>query len=170
MNKINIMLSCLVLPFFFMAVAQADAFYPMMCRGGDKISVTSEFLFSVNSAAPGALTGGGVRLRMTFLKGTISSGANGENLEPSTCAWMDRGLATDEPSTILYQTAPGMDPLTVGVEWKTENGITTSPRISTVFDVLNSSAKIIKLYVIRVNAPFGSYFSPDPHRPVIVIK
>lgn len=51
--------------------------------------------------------GGRLRLSLTFIPGRRAAGAEGQGLEASTCAWVDRPVRGDEPRQIRFTPAIG---------------------------------------------------------------
>jgi hypothetical protein len=63
--------------------------FPLNCRGGERLVF--------DTLAPVADTSTRVRLSLRFTASPRAAGWNGEGLEPSTCAWVDRPLNGAEP-------------------------------------------------------------------------
>jgi hypothetical protein len=48
-----------------------------------------------------------MKLSLTFIAGRSAAGAEGQRLEPSTCAWVDRPVNADEPGQVRFTPAIG---------------------------------------------------------------
>jgi len=98
-------LACsLILP---AAIACAETSYPLICRGGPDM----KFSLSVNNTSTTVL----IRFKHASQGvGSKTRGPGWETLQPGECAWVDRGVAADEPEVIAHtvQQAPFF-----GMEW-----------------------------------------------------
>lgn len=78
----------LLLLCFFVSTAFAQSItYPLVCRGG--------FTFSKADFQDGYPS-------IRFTKAAAAAGETGANLEPGECAWVDRALYPDEPTSIAF--------------------------------------------------------------------
>jgi hypothetical protein len=73
--------------------------FPLHCRGGDRLVF--------DTLGPIADTGTTARVSLRFTAGPRAAGQNGEGLEPSTCAWVDRPLNGAEPLRVRVTLASG---------------------------------------------------------------
>lgn len=74
----------LALLFSMNAFAQNDNSYPLLCRGG--------YIFQLGNWSPG--------YNVVFRHSREAAGHSGKNLEPGTCAWIDRPLNNEESNRI----------------------------------------------------------------------
>ena len=70
--------------------------FPLNCRGG------AGLVFDTLLVIPDS---GRVRLMLTFAANATASGAEGQGLEPGSCAWVDRPLTDAEPRRIQFAIA-----------------------------------------------------------------
>jgi hypothetical protein len=88
--------------------------YPLSCRGGAQLVL--------DTMIPPSDTGKGVSLSLTFAASPTAAGAEGQGLQPSTCAWVDRPLNAAEPRQIRVtvhdtDSAPRLTVRDTGVYW-----------------------------------------------------
>lgn len=67
--------------------------YPLNCRGG--VPLAFDTLSSPSD------TGTVVGLAVTFLANPVAAGAEGQGLQPGTCAWVDRPVSDAEPRRLF---------------------------------------------------------------------
>jgi hypothetical protein len=91
---------------FLLGLASTASFaesYPMICRGGGSMQINTFSEFFANPK--------GVVMQPTvdvfFTKASGPSGAQGENLNPGECSWLDRAINNAEPSSISDQYLTG---------------------------------------------------------------
>lgn len=68
--------------------------YPLNCRGGERLVF--------DTISPPSHSGAGMKLSLTFIASSSAAGAEGQGLEPSTCAWVDRPVNGDEPRQVRF--------------------------------------------------------------------
>jgi hypothetical protein len=73
--------------------------FPLNCRGGERLAFDT-----LGSVADTATS---VHLSLRFIASRQAAGWNGEGLEPSTCAWVDRPLNSAEPRQVRFAPAVG---------------------------------------------------------------
>jgi hypothetical protein len=66
--------------------------YPLNCRGGEQLVF--------DTISPPSDTGTALRLSLTFAASQAAAGPEGQGLQPSTCAWVDRPVNDEEPRQI----------------------------------------------------------------------
>lgn len=67
---------------------------PLSCRGGSGVVF--------DTILPRSDTGGTVQLSLTFAANPVAAGAEGQGLQPGTCAWSDRPLRDAEPRRVRF--------------------------------------------------------------------
>jgi hypothetical protein len=67
---------------------------PLTCRGGSGVVF--------DTIMPRSDTGRVVKLSLTFAANPIAAGAEGQKLQPGTCAWSDRPLSDTEPRRVRF--------------------------------------------------------------------
>lgn len=72
--------------------------YPLNCRGGGGLAFDT-------IGPPDA--GGAVALSLAFAASPVATGAEGQGLQPGTCAWVDRPLNDAEPRRVWFTTGIG---------------------------------------------------------------
>lgn len=87
--------------------------FPLNCRGG------AGLVFDTLLVIPDS---GRVRLMLTFAANATGSGLQGQELQPGTCAWVDRPLSDAEPRHIQFaigtaDSAPRRTVLDSGMHW-----------------------------------------------------
>lgn len=87
--------------------------FPLNCRGG------AGLVFDTLLVIPDS---GRVRLMLTFAANPAASGAEGQGLEPGSCAWVDRPLTDAEPRRIRFaigttDSAPAQTVRDSGMYW-----------------------------------------------------
>src|SRR5262245_53702518 len=88
-----------LLPCASMLAAQTRRPYPLNCRGGERLVF--------DTIRPPSQSGAGMKLSLTFIASPSAAGADGQGLEPSTCAWVDRPVNGDEPRQVRFSPAIG---------------------------------------------------------------
>ena len=89
----------LMAPGHMYAVSQSNADslyrrreYPLNCRGGERLVFDT-----IGSPSD---TGTALRLSLTFTASPTAAGPEGQGLQPSTCAWVDRPVNDEEPRRV----------------------------------------------------------------------
>jgi hypothetical protein len=72
--------------------------YPLNCRGGARLVMDT-----IGHWRPGDR----LKLSLTFIASPSAAGAEGEGLEPSTCARIDRPVGRDEPRQVRFSPSIG---------------------------------------------------------------
>ncbi len=73
--------------------------YPLNCRGEERLVLDT---ISAPSRSDARMT-----LSLTFIASRSAAGMEGQGLEPSTCAWVDRPIDRDEARQIRFSPAVG---------------------------------------------------------------
>jgi hypothetical protein len=86
--------------------------YPLNCRG--------QLIF--DTIGPHADTGTVLKLSLTFTANPIAAGPEGQGLQPSTCAWVDRPVNAEEPRQLrmtigISDSAPQATVRDTGMYW-----------------------------------------------------
>ncbi len=111
----------LMIPGQMYAVVQSAAIppfprrdYPLNCRGGE--------LLVFDTIGSPTDTGTALRLSLTFNASPTAAGPEGQGLQPSTCAWVDRPVNAEEPRQVrvtvhISDSTPGATVRDTGVYW-----------------------------------------------------
>jgi hypothetical protein len=99
MKNLKVLLGLVLAMGLFLNLAQAESYYPILCKGGGDAEVEYDLQFW-----PGLSTGSVyVNFEIRFRRSSTSSGARGENLADGSCSWPDRGMNADEPERMIYR-------------------------------------------------------------------
>ena len=78
------------------SAASASQSYPMICRGGGTLSVNNALTATPTKTSLVMQSSADV----FFTKSAKAAGAQGENLSPGECSWVDRPINNSEPSAL----------------------------------------------------------------------
>lgn len=130
-------------------------FYPLVCMGGE---IRVKLSTSTDGRAP--------NVQVTFRKGNTPSGARGENLEPGSCSWVDRGMHYGEPDRIFDDSLG-----TLPIEYEFDiDGTVRTQRVSSDYTGLRRRGVVYFLYVRRFNDPVSNIFEVARERghPILI--
>ena len=124
-----------------------DGYWPLVCKSGSSIRI--EIQARINGSDSEAM--------ITFGRGAMASGSNGENLAAGSCSWVDRGMGDSEPNMIVDS-----DLRTTGVSYVIgEDGWVASQRTNIDYNVLKSTARQVWYLFVQ---PSSNAFLPK-HDP-----
>ena len=99
MKNLKVPLGLVLAMGLFLDLAQAESYYPILCKGGGDAEVKYDLQFW-----PGLSSGSVyVTFEIKFRHSLTSSGTRGEKLVDGSCSWLDRGMNADEPERMIYR-------------------------------------------------------------------
>ncbi len=129
------------------------------------MTIASTIVFYPNIGTGNAMYGE-ARATMTFQKSRFPATGKGENLLPSTCAWLDRGIGSDEPSSILVDSsAAGATGLFFTLS-SAGTGEAKTLDISSTLDDLRFTNMALRIEV----AQQGTNFVPNPAKQIVPVN
>lgn len=146
--------------FIILSLTATSAFasYPMICRGGGSMRVNNFAHFYARA--------GGTDMQPSvdvfFTKASGPSGAQGENLNPGECSWLDRAINDAEPSAINDQYLTGQSIGIASQQSATGSKVIDVTSLYSPLVNANGSKFFVKLFVSGSGGPFMR----DPAQPV----
>jgi hypothetical protein len=125
--------------------------YPMVCKGGGEMEAAFSHVKSRGDFHSTSLL-------ITFRKSRAA--ASGTEPTPGHCAWIDRPISADEPSSLAYSPGSGQD---FYFKFRSDSWSLTESEDASLVQIMNAIRRGEKFY-IRCHRE-GTYFKVDSVGP-----